>query len=171
MWPTTGYVYIQPGRLLNMWLDKLTRKFICQEKALLKQPGGSAHLLSLASGSWACKCNSLCNDESLVCCIVMKWRQIAHLSGVVWWRFLNWHNKAKCWAIGKWTFCHHEKQISSQIKCREHLSNLPSHHDTATHQGISIGHQCYKEKCMEWEWHDKMTSCVTACLTATFWFP
>ena len=27
----------------------------------------------------------------------------------------------------------HEKQRSSQRKCREYLSNLPSHHDNATH--------------------------------------
>ncbi len=32
----------------------------------------------------------------------------------------------------------HEKQKSSQRKCREHLSNLPSRRGNATHQGISI---------------------------------
>ncbi len=45
----------------------------------------------------------------------------------------------------------HEKQWFSQRKCREHLSNLPSHHDNATHQGISISQPCYEEKCMEWK--------------------
>ena len=35
----------------------------------------------------------------------------------------------------------HEKQRSSQRKCRKH--------DNATHQGISISQQCYEEKCME----------------------
>ena len=36
----------------------------------------------------------------------------------------------------------HEKQRSSQRKCREHISNLSSHHDNATHQGWSgILHQ------------------------------
>ena len=44
-----------------------------------------------------------------------------------------------------------EKQRSSQRKYREHLSNLPSHHDNATHQGISINQPCYEERCMEWE--------------------
>ena len=43
----------------------------------------------------------------------------------------------------------HEKLRSSQRKCRELLSNLPSHHDNATHQGILINQRCYKEKCME----------------------
>ena len=43
----------------------------------------------------------------------------------------------------------HEKQRSSQRKCTKHLSNLPSHHDNATHQGISISQPCYEEKCME----------------------
>ncbi len=44
----------------------------------------------------------------------------------------------------------HEKQRSSQRKCREHLSNLPSHCDNVTHQGISISQPCYEDKCMEW---------------------
>ena len=43
----------------------------------------------------------------------------------------------------------HEKQRSSQRKCREHLINLPSHLDNATHQEISISKPCYEEKCME----------------------
>ncbi len=43
----------------------------------------------------------------------------------------------------------HDNQRSSQRKCREHLSNLPSHHDNATHQGISISLPYYEEKCME----------------------
>ena len=43
----------------------------------------------------------------------------------------------------------HEKQGSSQRKCREHLSNLPSHRDNATHQRISISQPCYEEKGME----------------------
>ena len=44
----------------------------------------------------------------------------------------------------------HEKQRSSQRKCREHLSNLPSHRDNVTHQGIFISQPCYGEWCMEW---------------------
>ncbi len=44
----------------------------------------------------------------------------------------------------------HEKQRSSQRKYREPLSNLPSHQDNATHQGISISQPCYEDKCMEW---------------------
>ncbi len=47
-------------------------------------------------------------------------------------------------------FCLHEKQRSSQRKCREHLSNLPSHRDNVTHQGISISQPCYEDDCMEW---------------------
>ncbi len=43
----------------------------------------------------------------------------------------------------------HEKHRSSQGKCREHLSNLPAHHDNATHQGISISQPCYEDKCMQ----------------------
>ena len=49
---------------------------------------------------------------------------------------------------------HHEKQRSSQRKCREHLSDLPSRHDNATHQGIHISQPCYEEKCMERVLHD-----------------
>ncbi len=48
----------------------------------------------------------------------------------------------------------HEKQRSSQRKCREHL---PSHHDNAIHQGISISQPCYEEKCMK-------------CLPILFWY-
>ncbi len=47
----------------------------------------------------------------------------------------------------------HEKQRSSQRKCREHLSNLPSHRDNATHQGISISQPCYEDDCVEWSLH------------------
>ncbi len=36
-----------------------------------------------------------------------------------------------------WFFVH-DKQTSSQRKCRERLSNQASHRDNATHQGISI---------------------------------
>ena len=43
-----------------------------------------------------------------------------------------------------------EKQTSSQRKCKEHLSNLPSHRDNATHQLISISQVCYEKECMEW---------------------
>ncbi len=43
----------------------------------------------------------------------------------------------------------HEKQRSSQRKCRDHRSNQPSHRDNATHQGISISQPCYEDKCME----------------------
>ena len=43
----------------------------------------------------------------------------------------------------------HDKQRSSQRKCVEHLSNLPSHPDNVTHQGISISQPCYGDKCME----------------------
>ena len=32
---------------------------------------------------------------------------------------------------------------------REHLSNMPSHHDNATHQGISISQPCCEEKYVE----------------------
>ncbi len=46
----------------------------------------------------------------------------------------------------------HEKQLSSQWKCRVHLSNLPSHPDNATHQWISISQPCYEDKCMECLW-------------------
>ncbi len=46
------------------------------------------------------------------------------------------------------TFISWETEIL-QRKCREHLSNLPSHHDNVTHQGISISQPCYEEKCME----------------------
>ncbi len=36
------------------------------------------------------------------------------------------------------TLLMHEKQASSQGKCREQLSNLPSHPDNVKHQGIFI---------------------------------
>ncbi len=39
----------------------------------------------------------------------------------------------------------HEKQRFSQRKGREHLSNLPSHHENGTHQGISISQPCYED--------------------------
>ena len=51
--------------------------------------------------------------------------------------------------MGKALLARHEKQTSSQRKYREHLSNLPSHHDNVTHQGISISQPCYEEKRME----------------------
>ena len=70
-----------------------------------------------------------------------------------------------------WSYKIHEKQRSSQRKCKEHFSNLPSvtlrggsrvhsslqtatpsHHDNATHQGIFISQPCYEVKCMEWTW-------------------
>ncbi len=47
------------------------------------------------------------------------------------------------WQVG------HDKQTSSQRKCREHLRNLPSHHDNVTHQGISISQPCYEDEWME----------------------
>ncbi len=43
----------------------------------------------------------------------------------------------------------HDKQISSQRKCREHLSNQPSQRDNVTHQGISISQPCYEDEWME----------------------
>ncbi len=43
----------------------------------------------------------------------------------------------------------HEKQRSSQRKCREYLSNLPFHCDNVTHQGISISQPYYEEMYME----------------------
>ncbi len=63
----------------------------------------------------------------------------------------------------------HEKQRSSQRKCREHLSNLPSHRDNATRQGISISQPCYEEKgawngthlswqCVKFIWEKTTTS-------------
>ncbi len=51
----------------------------------------------------------------------------------------------------------HDKQTSSQRKCREHLSNQPSHRDNATHQGISISQPCYEDEWMECEW-DQLNS-------------
>ena len=44
----------------------------------------------------------------------------------------------------------HEKQRSLQRKCKEHLSNQPSHRGNTTHQGVSISQPCHEEKCMEW---------------------
>ena len=41
------------------------------------------------------------------------------------------------------------KQRSSQRKCTEHLSNLPSHRDNATYKGIFMRKPDYEEKCME----------------------
>ncbi len=55
------------------------------------------------------------------------------------WFFVDFH---------RWSF--HDKQTSSQRKCREHLSNQPSHRDNATHQGISISQPCYEDEWMEW---------------------
>ncbi len=43
----------------------------------------------------------------------------------------------------------HDKQTSSQRKCREHLSNQPSHRDNVTHQGIFISQPCYEDEWME----------------------
>ena len=43
----------------------------------------------------------------------------------------------------------HDKQTSSQRKCREHLSNQPSHRDNVTHQGISISQPCCEDEWME----------------------
>ena len=66
-----------------------------------------------------------------------------------------------CYVTSRTTLLHqttkHENQRSSQRKCREHLSNLPSQCDNATHQGISISQPCYEEECMEcrevhWFW-------------------
>ena len=38
--------------------------------------------------------------------------------------------------------------LSSQRKCREHLSNLPPHRDNVTHQVISISHPCYDREAL-----------------------
>ena len=35
------------------------------------------------------------------------------------------------------------------MRNREHLSNLPPHHDNAIHKGTSISQPCYEEKCLE----------------------
>ncbi len=59
-----------------------------------------------------------------------------------------------------WTFWPiiqlHDKQTSSQRKCREHLSNQPSHRDNVTHQGIPISQPCYEDEwmdCMRRKYH------------------
>ncbi len=63
-------------------------------------------------------------------------------------KILEWLLKSKGLAI-KSPRPIHDKQTSSQIKCREHLSNQPSHRDNVTHQGISISQPCYEDGWME----------------------
>ncbi len=56
----------------------------------------------------------------------------------------------------------------------EHLSNLPSHHDNATHQGISISQSGYEEKCKEWQGNHKVCGlqyAYSTCLIIPCTFP
>ncbi len=57
---------------------------------------------------------------------------------------------ALIWWQRDWLHYTHDKQTSSQRKCREHLSNQPPHRDNVTHQGISISQPCYEDEWMEW---------------------
>ncbi len=75
--------------------------------------------------------------------------------------FYEYFVEKKCYSMWNFPYCPsyphwiqsltHEKQGSSRRKCREHLSNLPPHRDSVTHQGIFISQPCYEDKCMEWK--------------------
>ena len=79
-------------------------------------------------------------------------RERTVLIGLVGCELLSWERIVLIGWVDEWrhdVIIRHEKQTSSQWKCREHLSNLASHHDNVTHQGISISQPCYEEECME----------------------
>ncbi len=67
---------------------------------------------------------------------------------IVYWHWVLWYcsGVTLCYCL---PFTMHEKQRSSQGKCVWHLSNLPSHRDNATHQGILISQPVYEDRCME----------------------
>ncbi len=77
-------------------------------------------------------------------------RNTLHFS-VLWWIFIKLLSKNTPSNVSLPTVVLMRNRWSSQRKCREHLSNLASHRDNATHQRISISQPCYEERCMEWK--------------------